>query len=361
MIGKADRAHPADGVLRMELKRAKGVSREQGGPVSKAVFAYYRWRGWLDETDSIDLQISRATELNEAFQKHPTDMDEEELRRAVPDWVFGQMDASLEWLRILQTEPVLWLRVRPGRSAELIKKLGRAHPAALPDSLGYDGKEDLFRRPEFHAGDFELQDLSSQAVGFVCNPQPGETWWDACAGEGGKTLHLAELMRGKGLVWATDRADWRLQTLKRRTARAKIYNYRAALWDGTATLPSPTKFDGILVDAPCSGLGTWRRNPHARWTTGLEDVAELSVIQKQLLTNAAPALKPGARLIYSACSLTRAETTEVQKAVTKQCPELEPFPLLNPFDPAAPAAESLWLWPQTFAGNGMFICAWRRR
>ncbi len=109
----------------MELKRAKGVSREQGGPVSKAVFAYYRWRGWLDDTDSVDFTVSRATGLNDAFHKNPSEMDEEELRRAVPDWLFGQMDAPVEWLRTLQTEPVLWLRVRPGRSRRaLLKNLG---------------------------------------------------------------------------------------------------------------------------------------------------------------------------------------------------------------------------------------------
>ena len=271
------------------------------------------------------------------------------------------MDWSVEWLRTLLTEPPLWLRVRLGRAAELAKKLGRMTQPGLPDALGYQGKEDMFRRPEFHAGEFEIQDLSSQVVSFICNPQPGETWWDACAGEGGKTLHLAELMQGKGLVWSTDRADWRLDNLKRRTARAKMFNYRAAVWDGGPTLPSKTKFDGILVDAPCSGIGTWRRNPHARWTTGLEDVAELSVVQKKLLTNAAPALKPGTRMIYSVCTLTRAETSEVQAEVTRKCPELEPFSLSNPLTPAAPAADALWLWPQTFGGNGMFICAWRQR
>src|SRR5205823_5977071 len=129
---------------------------------------------------------------------------------------------------------------------------------ALPEALVYEGETDLFRTPEFHAGEFEIQDLSSQAVGWLCDPKPGETWWDACAGEGGKLLHLSDLMQNKGLIWASDRAAWRLQKLKRRTARAKVFNYRAALWDGGAKLPTKTKFDGVLVDAPCSGLGTWR-------------------------------------------------------------------------------------------------------
>lgn len=360
VIAKADRDHPADGVLRLELKRAKGITREQGRDASRAVFAYYRWRGWLDQNAILGKQIDRALELDEAFRNSSESVNETELRRAVPEWVFAEMAVSAEWLRALQTEPTLWLRARAGRGKDLATRLGDAQTRALPDAVVYGGTEDLFRAAEFHAGEFELQDISSQAVGIMCDPQPGEVWWDACAGEGGKTLHLAELMRGKGLVWASDRAAWRLQKLKRRAARAKVFNYRANLWDGGAKLPAKTKFNGILVDAPCSGMGTWQRNPHARWTTTAGDVAELSGIQKALLAQAVPALKPGGRLIYSVCALTRAETVEVAEVITRRFEELEPLMLLNPLDAAAPAARAIWLWPQVVSGNGMFVCGWRK-
>src|SRR6185295_17316743 len=128
-----------------------------------------------------------------------------------------------------------------------------------------------------------------------------------CAGEGGKTMHLSALMENKGLIWASDRAAWRLKNLKRRAARAKVFNFRSELWDGGAKLPTKTKFDGILVDAPCSGVGTWQRNPHARWTTTLDDVRELGAVQLQLLDRVAGSLKPEGRLIYSVCTLTRTE------------------------------------------------------
>src|SRR5206468_4149301 len=159
------------------------------------------------------------------------------------------------------------------------------------DALEYRGQSDLFRSKEFHAGEFELQDLSSQAVSLICAPEPGQTWWDACAGEGGKTLHLCGLMHNKGVVWATDRAEWRLKNLKRRAARSRTFNYRARVWTGGPTLPFKTKFDGVLVDAPCSGIGTWHRNPHARWTTNLQDVHELGQLQVNLLQNASLAVK----------------------------------------------------------------------
>ena len=113
-------------------------------------------------------------------------------------------------------------------------------------------------------------------------------------------------MANRGLIWASDRAEWRLQKLRRRAARAKVFNYRPARWDGGARLPTRTKFDGVLVDAPCSGLGTWQRNPHARWTTTVEDVRELAELQRRLLAHTAPSLKPGGRLIYAVCTLTRA-------------------------------------------------------
>jgi 16S rRNA (cytosine967-C5)-methyltransferase len=360
VIGKSNREHPADAVLRLELKGARGVSPEQARATSRAVFAYYRWRDWLEAGASVEERIRRALEMDGAFQKNPGTIPDAELMRAVPAWTAEQMEVSTPWLRALQREPKLWLRARAGQGGALAETLGSAWVGfrGLLDAVLYEGTEDLFRTAEFHNGEFELQDISSQAVGVLCNPHPGETWWDACAGEGGKMLHLCDLMRGKGLVWASDRAAWRLQKLKRRAARAQAFNYRAVLWDGGAKLPTKTKFDGILVDAPCSGVGTWQRNPHARWTTTAEDIAELAEVQKQLLANVAPALKPGGRLIYSVCALTRAETVEVQEAITRRFPELRPLLLKNPLDAGQAASESIWLWPQGVEGNGMFICGW---
>ena len=104
-----------------------------------------------------------------------------------------------------------------GRAGHWRRKLGDCRAfgeGPLADTLEYRGRSDLFRTREFHAGEFEMQDISSQAVGLICNPRPGEKWWDACAGEGGKTLHLAELMENQGSIWASDRARWRLGKLE---------------------------------------------------------------------------------------------------------------------------------------------------
>ncbi len=196
-------------------------------------------------------------------------------------------------------------------------------------------------------------------MGILCEPAAGETWWDACAGEGGKTLHLSDLMENKGLIWASDRAEWRLRRLKLRAGRAQVFNYRSALWDGGAKLPTKSKFDGVLVDAPCSGVGTWQKNPHARWTTTESDVDELAGVQGDLLVHAARAVKPGGKLVYAVCTITKAETNGVTRSFEEFHPEFSPLPLSNPFG-SAPPVHGLWLWPHETGGNGMFIAAWRR-
>ncbi|HWX19374.1 MAG TPA: RsmB/NOP family class I SAM-dependent RNA methyltransferase [Candidatus Binatia bacterium] len=364
VIRSADRGHPADGALRQELKAQRFLPPEEAAEISRAVFTYYRWRGWLDERTPLHEQIERALQLGQRFQAQPrTFPDSDLIARAVPAWLKDEMEITPNWVRTLQAEPKLWLRARAGQGSALAGKLGDCYvfgDGMLGDTLEYRGRKDLFRTPEFHAGEFEVQDLSSQAVGLLCAARAAETWWDACAGEGGKLLHLSALMENKGLIWASDRAAWRLQKLKRRAARAKAFNYRSALWNGGPRLPTKTNFDGVLLDAPCSGIGTWHRNPHARWTTTPQDVKELGGLQKQLLENAAPSVKPGGRLVYAACTLTRSETTAVVRFFEEKLPDFKPLALTNPLQPSSPAAAGLYLWPQQSGGNGMFIAAWIR-
>jgi len=365
VIRKSSRERPADAVLRSELRSQRGLSRDQSADITKSVFAFYRWFGWLENTQPINQQIEQALELARRFERSPEGFSESELiERAVPSWTREQVQITPEWIRSLQSEPLLWLRARPGEGKRLAAKLGDCRPfgaGPLGDILKYQGRQDLFRTEEFHEGAFEVQDVSSQAAGLVCAPKPGETWWDACAGEGGKLLHLAALMENKGLIWATDRAAWRLNILKRRAARARAFNYRSRIWDGGPNLPTKTRFDGVLLDAPCSGIGTWQRNPHGRWTTSAEDVRELADIQKRLLDRASTAVRPGGKLIYAVCSLARAETIEVAESFEAEHPEFEPLPVVNPLELKAETSPKLWLWPQQFGGNGMFIVAWHRK
>lgn len=359
---------PADAALRETLGRTRhGSAPALRRAVSRAVFAYFRWWRWLEPKQSLQKQTEAALDLQARFDRAPASFKPEALAaRAVPDWVKDEMDVPTDWLRQLQREPVLWLRARQNDAADLPARLGdcasapaTAHCSPLT-AYTYHGTRDLFLTDEFRDGRFEIQDLASQLVGHACAPQPGQTWWDACAGEGGKTLHLADLMQNKGLLWASDRSVRRLDQLKKRAARASVFNYRAAPWDGSAKLPTKTKFDGVLVDAPCSGVGTWQRNPHARWTTQPADVRELAAVQQRLLDHVAGSLKPGGRLVYAVCTLTRAETTAIAEAFTAAHPDFEPAPVF-PGSQLSTLSSQLFLHPHELNANGMFLAAWKKR
>lgn len=365
VIQKADAKHPADALLRAELRAGHEVPAELNRETAQAVFAYYRWFGWLNPKQPIAQQLELAGQLAERFRRNPGSFALDELRaKAVPAWVRPHLNVPADWVRTLQAEPNVWLRARPGTGPQLAQRLGDCHPAGddlLADALIYSGEQDLFRTPEFHRGEFELQDISSQAVGLICRPQPDEKWWDACAGEGGKLLHLADLMQNKGLIWASDRAAWRLAKLKRRAARARVFNYRTVPWTGGTKLPTRTRFHGVLVDAPCSGIGTWQRNPQARWTMTLADIEELSAAQERLLAHVVPALAEGGRLVYSVCTLSWRETTAVADSITARFPELRPLPVNHPFGATAEPSAQHWIWPEASRGNGMFIAIWERK
>lgn len=365
VIAASGRDRPADRVLQNELRNVSRAESDLRREITKTVFAWFKWYRWLDRQNPDPSSLRRVVELQREYQSHPDSFDPEQLRRrSIPEWCHRHVEVTDAWIRSLQQEGRLWLRTRPGTRAAVMEQLGaeaEALPGPLEDALDYRGDRDLFRTQAFHQGRFEIQDLSSQVVGWICDPHAGESWWDACAGEGGKTLHLGDLMKNRGLIWATDRASWRLQKLKRRAARARLYNYRAVSWSQTNVLPTKNRFDGVLVDAPCSGLGTWQRNPHARWTTREEDVRELAAIQIRLLALCAKALKPGGKLVYSVCTLTKDETDDVADAVSAEVEGLEPWTFLNPLEAGRPPVSRLWLWPQQKSGNGMFIAAWRRR
>ncbi len=345
-ISPVDRA---DVALRHYLEHHRWLSPAEKRAISGAVFGYFRWVQWLDRGASLPKQLEQAGTLQARFNQDPNSVKAEALAaRAVPEWLRSEMEITTAYLRQIQREPALWLRARPGSGAKLAAKLGDCHASDRSgDALRYTGQKDLFHTEQFQGGEFEIQDLASQLTGLECAPKPGQTWWDACAGEGGKTLHLADLMGNKGLIWASDRSARRLDTLKRRAARAQVFNYRTVAWEGSEKLPTKTKFDGILVDAPCSGVGTWQRNPHARWTTRPDDVRELAAIQLGLLQRVAPALKPGGRLVYAVCTLTQSETTAVAEKFSAGQAELKPV-------------STTFLWPQDINANGMFIAVWKR-
>lgn len=168
----------------------------------------------------------------------------------------------------------------------------------------------------YRAGGVEIQDHASQQIAAAVAVKPGQKVWDACAGAGGKSLAIADRMNNKGVLVATDLQSYKLEELKRRAKRARIYNIRSFSWNGDEPLSLPKEiaqqqgFDWVLVDAPCSSSGTWRRNPDARWRFSTEDTEELTTLQRKILCAASAGVRPGGRLVYATCSWQVSENEE---------------------------------------------------
>jgi 16S rRNA (cytosine967-C5)-methyltransferase len=265
----------------------------------------------------------------------------------------------VEFLQSLQTIAPLWVRAQvpePGRLWDELRAAGikpwvhrRAEHAA---KLGHD--VDVYHLPAFERGLLEIQDLASQAVALACDPDPGERWWDACAGAGGKSLHLAALMNGKGVVVATDLHEGRLKETVRRARRSPWRNVTTRAWDGKHVPGKPASFHGVLVDAPCSAIGTWRRNPDARWLIDRDAVPRLAETQANILAAASAGVRAGGTLVYSVCTVTPAETLGVVRGFLESHPgfRLDPFP--HPLT-GAETDGTLLIWPQEADTDAMFI------
>ncbi len=257
----------------------------------------------------------------------------------LPEWAREEISFSVDetFGMCMQRRPPLWLRVQgadPEKVREQLKGEGvesAIHPR-IPNALMIrDPHVNLLTLESYRQRRIEVQDLSSQCIGLACAPSPGERWWDVCAGGGGKSLQLASLMAGKGLVNATDIRSSALDELRKRAGFASLSNIRAEVWDG-ATLPEKLadSCDGVLVDAPCSSSGRWRRNPDARWTLAKKRLHELNRTQAALLDIAQGAVRPGGVLVYATCSLFDCENSGMVEAFLKKHPSFSPEPFPNP-------------------------------
>ena len=261
------------------------------------------------------------------------------------------------WVRT-QSKDIIQLKAVVERESEGAAKLA-PHPAMKGAFAIRNASVNLRALPSFQNGAFELQDLASQCVVRIAAPQPGEQWWDVCAGGGGKSLHLGALMQNRGSILATDIRANKLEELKLRARRAHLSNLRTKVWDGRQAKEAAPRFDGVLVDAPCTCSGTWRRAPEGRWNTLPEKIPSSAALQSQLLATASGGVRPGGVLVYATCSLFRQENLGVVEEFLKTHPDfaLEDFP--NPMD-GQPVHGTLQLWPWDGDCDAMFIAKFRR-
>ena len=309
----------------------------------------------------------------------------DKLRHNLPDWLAGALHEQLPdtdfWAladALLQPAP-LDLRVNTFKAKReaVQRELAEAGIEALPTpyspwGLRVAGKPALQKLGVFIRGEVEVQDEGSQLLALLTDAKRGEMVVDFCAGAGGKTLALGAAMRNTGRLYAYDTSGHRLDAMKPRLARSGLSNVHPVQLSherDERIKRMAGKIDRVLIDAPCSGLGTLRRNPDLKWRQSPKAVQELQAKQRAILDSAARLLKPGGRLVYATCSLLRSENEEVADGFEAQ--QAEHFVPLAAAELLAQAQVQgaadldaggrLRLWPQRHGSDGFFAAIWQRR
>jgi 16S rRNA (cytosine967-C5)-methyltransferase len=212
-------------------------------------------------------------------------------------------------------EPPLTIRVNDLKSeiVSLQKMLGEegyssSRTEISPFGLIVDRKEDIFKTRAFKEGFFEVQDEGSQLVTLLTRAKPGELVIDACAGNGGKSLFLSSLMKNRGTIIASDLSPVKLANLRKRAGKAGAFNIKTVNKESLNEYDK--KGDCVFIDAPCSGMGVFRRNPDSKWRLTPDDIKELAAKQKEILSEYSRLVKPGGKLIYATCTISKDENED---------------------------------------------------
>ncbi|MFH1706639.1 MAG: RsmB/NOP family class I SAM-dependent RNA methyltransferase [Planctomycetota bacterium] len=222
-------------------------------------------------------------------------------------------DNGTQFLSRIHTRPPLWLRlIKPEHWPEIQKELIAAVFQVVRDGDGdavsVKGVKSFHTVDAYQKGWVEVQDRASQAIVDMVPLTPGQFVWDACTGAGGKAVALAARLKNTGAVYASDVRGWKLEDLRKRAKRAELNNIRTFTADATAPqdwgvqIHKHGGFDHVLVDAPCTGTGTWRRNPDSRWRMTPAFMSEMTALQERLIDAGAKAVRGGGTLLYATCS-----------------------------------------------------------
>jgi 16S rRNA (cytosine967-C5)-methyltransferase len=283
----------------------------------------------------------------------------------VPPGVATPKVRRLEFLGALQARPPLWLGVRGADEKPIWNALREAGLKPwihrhMPSAAKLPAETDSSQLEDYRAGRLVAQDIASQAVALVCDPDAGERWWDVSGESGLIGQHIASLMRGKGAVVCTFEQDWRRREATLRLRRGPLHNVATRLWDGRHAPGKTASYDGVVLDAVSSGVGSWRRHPDARWTITAIEIPKLAEHQLHNLAVASHGVRPGGTLVYTVATVTRTETTALVQAFLGAHPhfQLDPFP--HPLEAGATGG-MLQIWPQTQDGEARFIARLVRR
>jgi 16S rRNA (cytosine967-C5)-methyltransferase len=392
-------ARPADQILSAHFRRNPQLGPRERSLVAEAVFAVLRRRRSLAAAAGSEVPrellvaalarvlgfSARALEsVAEAswvarVRAASSDALADAVRADLPDWLWQRLsqehgrDEAMGIAQGLLNPAPLDLRVNLARIG---RDEARARLAAdgleaqatpfSPAGLRLAGKPAINRHPLFKEGLVEVQDEGSQLLAWLLAPRRGEMVADYCAGAGGKTLALGMLMRSAGRLYAMDVSEKRLAALRPRAARAGLSNVHSIALSGELDARAKRlagKLDRVLVDAPCSGFGTLRRNPELKWRHEESAIEELAAKQKRILEAAARLVKPGGRLVYATCSILREENEAVVDAFEAAAPHFERLSCAALFSAqriAIDTGERLRLWPHRHGTDGFFAAALQR-
>ena len=419
---------PADQVLHFYFKNNKFIGSKDRKFISETVYAVLRHHArlgwWLDKTRlhvlkrdaaraAVLIWLRGARQMNMAeidqlfdgsgYAPDPL-LDEERdilnglrahdfmpagmpqwVRLECPEWAFNSLQACYgaeleQALAAMQEEAPLDIRVntlKAGR-AEVLARLRKdgfdvSETPFSPLGLRLRGRPPFSAHPLYQDGAMDIQDEGSQILALACGAKPGEWVVDFCAGAGGKTLALAAQMQNKGRIWACDVEARRLDNNRKRLRRAGVHCVEMHVLsseDDAWVRKHAGKADCVLIDAPCSGVGTWRRNPFMRWQQGLggHTLDDLVALQQRILQSAARLVKPGGRLVYATCSLLPEENAAQVETFLSANAHFQPQPISENWA-AGGFAENhgldlsrhfLQMAPHSHNTDGFFVATMRR-
>lgn len=344
----------ADKVIEKVLKQNPRWGARDRRFIAETTYDIVRWYRWFREltqakgTDfwkllaawcilsDVDLPAwdeFKGVSREEVREREKRTMYSRKIRESIPDWLDGLAEYELgkeKWeteLSALNEEASVVLRANTLKitKEELQQRLQEEEIAAFPlkeypDALVLDERQNVFTSAAFKDGLFEVQDAGSQAISPFLRIEPGMRVIDACAGAGGKTLHLAALMKNKGRIVAMDTEQWKLDELMKRARRAGVSNMEARTIESGKTIKRLAgSADRLLLDVPCSGLGVLKRNPDAKWKLSAEFIDKIKDLQQHILRDYCDMLKPGGLLVYSTCSILPSENEkQVQLFLTEK-------------------------------------------
>jgi 16S rRNA (cytosine967-C5)-methyltransferase len=401
--------HPADAIVSRFFRDNRGLGPRERATMAETVYTVLRKKLLFDHLAPSgsgpkerrlailgfygpgDFLRSALTEqeinwLDQCEKVSPNDLMERH-RHNLPEWLVQPLKDQLgaEFWPMVETLNLgagLDLRVNTfkAKRADVQKELAKAGIKAVntpfsPWGLRIAGKPALNKNEAFMRGDFEVQDEGSQLLSMLLDAKRGEMVVDFCAGAGGKTLAIGAVMRSTGRLYAFDTSAHRLDAFKSRLKRSGLSNVHPAAIaherdDRVKRLTG--KMDRVLVDAPCTGLGTLRRNPDLKWRQNMQAVDEMAVKQAAILQSASRMLKSGGRIVYATCSVLPQENEAIAEAFSVANPDCKPLSVGEVLaelkvEGAASLCSGgdngqryLRLWPHRHATDGFFAAVWQK-